>query len=75
MNRSSIGNISNRPASMSNISTYLENPEKKAKFPLGPTNDSPGPMLFSVANTDVTLVSAPKLSSETSRMDTTAMAA
>ena len=32
-------------------------------------------MLFSVANTDVTLVSAPKLSSETSRMDTTAMAA
>ena len=30
-----------------------------------------GPMLFSVANTDVTLVSAPKLSSETSRIEMT----
>ena len=57
-----MGKISKRPASISNINTYLEKTEKFAKLPVGPTISSPGPILFSVAATAVKLEVKSKLS-------------
>ena len=65
----SIGNNSKRPASISNISTYLEKSEKIEKFCVGPTSSKPGPILFNVAATAVKLVVKPKLSIPISNTD------
>lgn len=51
-----MGNSSKRPASISNIRTYLEKLEKMEKFCVGPTISKPGPILFNVAATAVKLV-------------------
>ena len=45
----SMGKSSSRPASMSNISTHLDRGLNNAKFWVGPTSSSPGPILFRVA--------------------------
>ncbi len=47
-NRTSIGNISSLPASISNIKTNFEKSLKPAKFPVGPTTPRPGPTLLIV---------------------------
>ena len=52
-NKSSSGNNSSLPASISNIRTYLAKGEKKAKFAEGPTISRPGPILLMVAATAV----------------------
>ena len=57
-----MGNNSKRPASISNISTYLENVEYMEKLQVGPTISSPGPILFRVAAIAVKLVVKSKLS-------------
>ena len=51
-NKSSIGNTSNRPASISKMNTSFDHQEKSANDPIGPTAPIPGPILFSVAATD-----------------------
>jgi hypothetical protein len=55
-NNTSIGKISNLPASISKIYTSLEKSLKNENEPAGPTSESPGPILFNVAKTDVKLV-------------------
>lgn len=52
----SMGKSSSRPASMSNISTHLDRGLNNAKFWVGPTSSSPGPILFRVASTAVKFV-------------------
>ena len=52
----SSGNSSSLPASMSNISIYLEKLLKKPKLHVGPTRERPGPILLNVAATAVKLV-------------------
>ena len=44
--RTSIGKISSLPASMSKISTSLENQEYTEKLQVGPTTSNPGPILL-----------------------------
>ena len=51
-----IGSSSSLPASISKMSMSLDGAEKNAKFPLGPTSESPGPILFIAATTDVKVV-------------------
>ena len=41
-----MGKISNRPASISKLSSSLANGAKAEKFPVGPTMPKPGPMLL-----------------------------
>ena len=43
---SKMGKISRRPTSITNDSNNLEAAENDPKFPKGPTNSSPGPMLL-----------------------------
>ena len=50
------GKISSLPASMSKQNTSLENTENWEKFPAGPTPPIPGPILFSVAITELNVV-------------------
>ena len=69
-NRSSIGNSSRRPASMSNIRIYLLMGLKIPKLQVGPTLESPGPMLFKVAAIAVKFVVRSKLSMLMSSRDT-----
>ena len=54
--RISIGKSSSLPASISNISTTLDNAEKSEKLLIGPTSLRPGPILFMVAATAVKVV-------------------
>ena len=61
----SIGKSSSRPASISNINTYLEKFEKNEKFCEGPASDKPGPILLIVAATAVKLVTRSYSSKET----------
>ena len=68
-----MGKISNRPASMSKISTSLAGSAKPLKFCMGPTSSRPGPMLFSVAATAVKLVTMSKPFRLMSRKDPTKM--
>ena len=70
LNRISMGKSSSLPASISKISTYFEKSEKKLKFSVGPTSDSPGPILLIVAATAVKQVSVSCPSIETSRVET-----
>ena len=54
---------------MSKISTIFENGEKKLKFWVGPTSESPGPMLLIVAVTAVKFVVKSWLSMEMQSTD------
>ena len=56
-NNNSIGKISRRPASMSNINTSFDITENSEKLLAGPTPPIPGPMLLKVAATAVNVVS------------------
>lgn len=71
LSNTSIGNNSKRPASISNIKTNFENTENIPKFPVGPTNSSPGPILFNVATTAVKFVIKSKLSKAIAAVDNT----
>ena len=71
----SSGNSSSLPASMSNISIYLEKLLKKPKLHVGPTRERPGPILLNVAATAVKLVVKSKFSTEISSIETTKMTA
>ena len=51
-----MGKSSSLPASISKIRTDFDRGEKKAKFAVGPTPSSPGPMLFKADATAVKLV-------------------
>ena len=68
-NKISKGNSSNLPASISKVKIILENPENAAKFCVGPTASSPGPILFRVAATAVKFVVKLKLSIEISNVE------
>ena len=70
-NKSNMGNISKRPASISKINTSFAKAEYPAKFPAGPTSPSPGPILFIVATTAVKLVIRSFPSTETNNRETT----
>ena len=48
-----MGKSSRRPANISKLKTSFSKGEKKAKFMVGPTFSSPGPMLFKADATDV----------------------
>ena len=63
------GKISRRPASISKQNTNLENGEKSAKLPVGPTPPIPGPTLFIVVSTDVNVVPKSILSIEINNTD------
>ena len=52
----SSGKSSSLPASMSNISTYLEKELKKPKFCVGPARARPGPILLSAVAAAVKVV-------------------
>ena len=65
-----IGKISSLPASISNIRIYLEKTEKDAKLPVGPTISRPGPILLSVAATEVKVVVKSNPSRLIRRIDT-----
>ena len=56
MKSRSIGKSSSLPASILNIRTSFEGIEKKLKLQVGPTSESPGPILFIVADTAEKLV-------------------
>ena len=68
------GNISSLPASISKIKTRREPSENPPKFPVGPTTESPGPILLSVAKTAVKLVVKSKLSKLIKRTENTSIA-
>lgn len=53
----SMGNISSLPASIQKDKTSLLKLEKTLKFPMGPTNENPGPILPRAASTAVAVVS------------------
>ena len=57
-----MGKISSLPTIIIAVKTILDKGENIAKFPVGPTIPSPGPMLPSVAATAVKLVVKSKLS-------------
>jgi len=65
------GNISKRPASISNINTYFEKSENKSKFFVGPTSANPGPILPTAYETTKKLVVKSYPSTLTSKSDTT----
>ena len=65
----SIGKSSSLPASISMIRTILVGSEKNAKFCVGPTPSSPGPILLRAANTDVKFVIRSWLSNDTRIID------
>ncbi len=54
---------------MSNIKTNLESAEKEEKFPIGPTSSKPGPILFNVVITEVTVVTVSLFYKLISKMD------
>ena len=70
-NKTSIGNTSKRPASISKIYTSFEKSLNPANEPAGPTAPSPGPMLFIVATTEVKFVVKSKPSKDINKSDTT----
>lgn len=67
------GKSSSLPASISNIRTHLENPVRIPKLQLGPTSDSPGPILFNVARTAEKFVVKSLPSIETRNTDVTSI--
>ena len=69
------GNISRRPASISKQNTSLANGEKFAKLPVGPTSDIPGPILLSVAITELNVVAKSLLSKAIINTEPTMIAA
>ena len=69
-NNNNIGKISSLPANISNINTSFDKLENSKKFPVGPTFESPGPILLNVATTEVKQVSKSKLSSVTIKSET-----
>ena len=66
---SSNGKSSSRPASMSNIRTYLVNPVSPPKFLVGPTSERPGPILLRHDATAVKLVTRSLPSRDTRNTD------
>ena len=52
----SIGKSSSLPNSISKVNTIFDIGEKIEKFPEGPISPSPGPILFTVAMTEVMVV-------------------
>ena len=71
----SIGNISNRPASIQKDKINLLNFENMLKLPRGPTMENPGPIFPRAANTAVAVVSKSYPSIEISNIDAKAIAA
>lgn len=69
------GNISKRPASISKQKTSFDNGENAEKFPVAPTSSIPGPILLSVAITELNVVAKSKLSAETINTDSPAIPA
>ena len=65
------GNISRRPASISNMNTSLDSDENQPKLHVGPTRLKPGPMLLMVAATDDNVVTRSSHSKDTIRADIT----
>ena len=63
------GRSSSRPASISKIRIIFEKQLYREKFPVGPTTENPGPILFNVAATADMFVSKSKPSTEISRID------
>lgn len=65
------GKSSKRPANMSKIKIHFDKSVKCPKFWVGPTIDSPGPILFIVAITEVKFVTKSFSSREITKIDST----